>query len=212
MIQRVRVWEVSERYYAKEFFLKVHSLKIIWLKLWLMTISEEKKIFENVGNVNSCPVDFTFDIERSFAIGRLKCLDVLCYQLCPYPSDESLQESLQVSVDWLAHRKCELSSTINHLPRDASLASSITAWKKLLVLQMWQLRFIFINWIWLKFIHLHTGSTICALSIHLHTGSTICALSSYTWHETKTAKGESLFEHQLLHFKIVVHKSFFSLF
>lgn len=32
--------------------------------------------------------------------------------LCPYPSDNDLQDSLQVSVDWDEHRRCELTNTL----------------------------------------------------------------------------------------------------
>ncbi|XP_052779563.1 uncharacterized protein LOC128216902 [Mya arenaria] len=50
--------------------------------------------------------------------------------LCPYPSDDSLQESLQVSVDWDAHRKYELTDTVSHvrsgrLDRDRPMSQNI---------------------------------------------------------------------------------------
>ena len=35
------------------------------------------------------------------------------FQLCPYPSDDELQQGLQVSVDWQDFRRNELSSTMN---------------------------------------------------------------------------------------------------
>ena len=38
----------------------------------------------------------------------------LC-QICPYPSDDNLQDSLQLSVDWNEHRRCELSDTVKRV-------------------------------------------------------------------------------------------------
>ncbi|XP_052260754.1 uncharacterized protein LOC127864903 [Dreissena polymorpha] len=41
--------------------------------------------------------------------------------LCPYPSDDNLQESLQISVDWNAHRKSELEHTMGQVHTDRFL-------------------------------------------------------------------------------------------
>ncbi|KAL3853502.1 hypothetical protein ACJMK2_017038 [Sinanodonta woodiana] len=50
-------------------------------------------------------------------------------ELCPYPTDEELQEGLQVSVDWKAYRKSELSSTMKSLSVRKDMRTSATGKK-----------------------------------------------------------------------------------
>ncbi|KAL4227118.1 hypothetical protein ACF0H5_015091 [Mactra antiquata] len=41
--------------------------------------------------------------------------------LSPYPSDETLQDNLQVSVDWNEHRRCELTDTMDVVGKNRTL-------------------------------------------------------------------------------------------
>ncbi|KAK3608338.1 hypothetical protein CHS0354_030793 [Potamilus streckersoni] len=50
-------------------------------------------------------------------------------ELCPYPTDEELQEGLQVSVDWKAYRKSELSSTMKSLSVRKDMRTTATGKK-----------------------------------------------------------------------------------
>ena len=55
---------------------------------------------------------FTFDVCPI----PLSCIKptyfTFLFQLCPYPSDDELQQGLQVSVDWNDYRQNELTATI----------------------------------------------------------------------------------------------------
>ncbi|XP_045165308.2 uncharacterized protein LOC123529153 [Mercenaria mercenaria] len=55
----------------------------------------------------------------------------LKHDICPYPSDEHLQDSLQLSVDWNEHRRCELSDTVKKV-RELSIIRDTTFPNKIL--------------------------------------------------------------------------------
>ena len=110
-----------------KYSLRMMSSKLLWFYIFLLIC-----LYGLYGRLRiSCL--FIFFI-FSFRMGSDKNAfyvynnDIL-FQLCPFPSDEELQQGLQLSVDWNAFRKLTLDTSLKRLTQRRQMRNDLRGTK-----------------------------------------------------------------------------------